>query len=79
MRRIPPVGVLRRRLYEVDFGGGTYGKGTSRQVSRTPVTVLDKVVGVGDAWALVRAADEAWDGATGGWVALTGEPGDQPS
>jgi hypothetical protein len=34
------------------------------------VTLLDKYVGVGEAWALVHAADAAWGGSTDGWVSL---------
>jgi hypothetical protein len=45
-----------------------------RQVTRTPVTLLDPYLGVGDAWALVHAAERAWDGAEGGWVSLTDNP-----
>jgi hypothetical protein len=34
------------------------------------VTVIDPYIGVGDAWALVHAADEAWDGEVGDWVSM---------
>ena len=32
--------------------------------------MIDPYLGVGDAWAVVRAADAAWDGTSGDWVSL---------
>lgn len=45
---------------------------TITEVTSTPVTRLDKYLGVGDAWALIRAADRAWDVTEGKWVTLLG-------
>lgn len=70
LRRLPPRSVLRRKLYEVEFPSSTEGGVPSRKVTTTPVTRVDKFLGVGDAWALVHAADEAWDGESGTWVSL---------
>jgi hypothetical protein len=59
MRRLPPR-FLRRRRYEVTFirEGGAEPEWT--QVTSTPVTLIDRYLGVGDAWSLVNAADDAW-------------------
>lgn len=73
IRRLPPKGVLRRRLYEIDLTLNDREEASpSRQLTSTPVTMIDKYLGVGDAWALVHAADDAWDGQTGEWVSLFG-------
>ncbi|MDZ7734272.1 MAG: hypothetical protein U5R31_15405 [Acidimicrobiia bacterium] len=32
--------------------------------------VIENDLGVGDAWALIHAADMAWDGQRGEWVSL---------
>jgi len=70
IRRIRPRGVFGRRLYEIEFPSPDDGNPPIREVSRTPVTRIDPVIGVGDAWTLVRAADDAWDGDNGDWVTL---------
>lgn len=72
LRRLPPG--FFRRLYEVEYTpeGGTTP--TWRQVTRTPVTLIDPYLGVAEAWALVHAADDAWSGEAGEWITLsTGE------
>lgn len=60
-------GLLRRRRYEVEFREDDDWK---RRVTRTPVTLLDEQLGVGDAWALVHAADETWENGDRSWVTL---------
>jgi hypothetical protein len=62
--RVVSRGRFRRFRFEVDLPEG-------RHVTRAPVTLLDPYLGVGDAWALVHAAEGAWDGANGDWVSLT--------
>jgi hypothetical protein len=54
---------FQRTRYEVDLKG-------ERHVTRTPVTLLDPYLGVGDAWTLVHASEARWDGTTGEWVTL---------
>jgi hypothetical protein len=39
------------------------------------VTTIDPYLGVGDAHAVVKAADRAWQGGTGPWESLY--PGDR--
>jgi hypothetical protein len=66
VRRLPRR-VLRRRMYEVEFIFD--GSLTRREVTSSPVPLIDGYLGLGDAWALVRAADKAWSGDVGQWVA----------
>lgn len=68
LRRLPPTRVLRRPRYEVDFGEQAPG----RVITTTPATRIDTLVGVDAAWALTRAADDAWAGGTGQWVGAAG-------
>lgn len=68
--RLPPTGILRRKRYEVEFPSSDERFGPSYTVTTTPVTAIDKIVGVGDAWTLVHAADDAWKGESGRWVTL---------
>lgn len=67
LRRIPARGLFRRKRYEVEYEES--GKPT-RVVTKVPATVIDKYLGVGDAWALVHAADDGWNGESGEWVIL---------
>ncbi len=59
-----PIG----RLYEVEL---TAPDGEVELTStRSPLTILEPTMGVGDAWAVIHAADRAWDGSTGKWAGL---------
>lgn len=40
------------------------------RVTSTPVTLTDPHIGVAEAWWVVRAADDAWDGANGEWISF---------
>jgi hypothetical protein len=66
VRRLPAQ-FLKRRRYEVEFTDPEGGEGWTK-VTSTPVTLIDEYVGVGDAWSVVGAADDAWDGDVGDWV-----------
>lgn len=70
IRRITPTRVLRRRRYEIEVSGGAEPQSPKRETTTAPVTALGQHLGVGDAWALVHAADAAWNGETGEWVAF---------
>ena len=63
---------FRRRVYEVEFPLTAGGGVTRRKVTKQPIFDLEEHVGTGDAWAIIDAADDAWDGTTGGWVSLHG-------
>lgn len=62
-------GLLRPRRYEVELVEGGHRTVTR---TRTPVTELGGQLGVGDAWSLVHAADEAWEKGDRRWIDLTG-------
>lgn len=44
-----------------------------RRETTTPVTLIDPYVGVAEAWALVHAADAAWEAGSDQWIALPGD------
>jgi len=55
-----------RRRYEIEIGNSD---GSTRSwVSSHPVSDLEDVIGVGDAWAIVKAASSARDDQDGGWI-----------
>lgn len=70
IRRLGPTRFLGRKRYEVELPAIATGDPFHRKVTSVPVTMLEKHLGVGDAWSLVKAADAAWDGQTGKWVSL---------
>lgn len=75
VRRLPKP-LLRRAQYEVEYRPPGADRGWHKLTAH-PVFDLEQVIGTGDAWALIRAADEAWDGSTGQWVTVLG-PGEEP-
>ena len=70
IRRCEPKGLLRRRRYEVEFVEPDTGETRWQRETTTPVTTIDQHIGVGDAWALVHAADKAWDEGSSRWSSL---------
>ena len=71
VRRLPSQR-FKRRWYEVQFiEPNTLGPKWSKK-TRTPIAEMEQVLGVGDAWAVLRAADRAWNGGLGDWVTLFG-------
>jgi hypothetical protein len=54
--------ILHRRRYEIERVAAP-DSAPQRQLTSAPVTAIDQQLGVGDAWALVDAADVAWNGA----------------
>lgn len=74
IRRCQPTGFIRRRRYEVEFVEPTTGETRWKREITTPVTLIDQHVGVSEAWALVHAADEAWDAGSPQWISLPGTP-----
>lgn len=72
IRRIPqriPLG----RLYELELRQAGSAVATHR-TTRAPVSVLEPVLGVGDAWSLVLAADRRWSMGDRGWVEFDESP-----
>ena len=72
IRRCQPKGVLRRRQYEVEFIELAHGGTRFKSRTTTPVTKIDQHVGVAEAWALVHAADKAWEEGSPDWISLPG-------
>lgn len=58
-----PIG----RVYEVEIPSD---QGVERITTRSPLSVLDPLLGVGDAWCLIDAANRCWDSDDGEWVSL---------
>lgn len=76
IRRLPKPR-FRRHPHEIECEPAT-GSGTGWHRNTTaPVFDLEKVVGTGDAWAMIDAADAGWDGEQGDWVSVYG-PTDEP-
>ena len=64
-----------RARYEVELTDPGATAPTWTRVTSSPVTTIDPYLGVGDAHAVVDAADRAWRGGTGPWESLY--PGDR--
>jgi hypothetical protein len=39
-----------------------------RHITRTPNSILEPILGVGDAWSFVHEADRRWKGSNRGWA-----------
>jgi hypothetical protein len=39
-----------------------------RHITRTPNSILEPILGVGDAWSFVHEADRQWKGSNRGWA-----------
>ncbi len=59
IRHIPPK-VPFWRLYEVELSPHGWPDGTRRHVTRSPNSLLERILGFGDAWAFVHEADSQW-------------------
>lgn len=74
IRRLPKRR-LRRPPYEVEFRPVDPRTDGWHKITSHPVFEIEKVVGTGDAWAMIRAADASWNGTSGAWVTIH-EPGE---
>lgn len=72
MRRVAP-GLLRRRRYEIEIPQADRTLPPLLKITSSPAGTLTHITGPGDAWVLVHAADEAWNGRDGRWVSLLDE------
>ena len=66
IRRLPKRR-FRRTLDEVEYEPACRSVTGWRTITTAPVFDPEKVVGTGDAWAMIHAADAGWDGAQGAW------------
>lgn len=60
---------VRRAPYEVEYCLAASGEGW-RKVTSYPVDI-EKTVGTGNSWALVKTDGAEWDGSTGCWVTIS--------
>lgn len=70
IRRCEPTGILRRRRYEVELLDQDSGAVIWRKVTPAPVTLIDRHIGVAEAWALLHSADDHWERNVTDWVSL---------
>ena len=70
IRRCSAGRLLRRSRYEIEKVDPSTGVVEWHRETSSPVTTIDKFVGVAEAWALVHAADAAWDRQSDDWIAL---------
>ena len=75
VRRLPKPRFGRPK-YEVEYRPVVAREGWSK-ITAYPVFDIEKVIGTGDAWGLIRVADADWDGTSGRWATIY-EPGDTP-
>ena len=61
----------REATYELYIADEHAAGPPTRLQTEDPMAVLEPALGVGDAWAVIRAADGAWNGMTGAWVTLS--------
>jgi hypothetical protein len=69
------TGWRRRARYEVELTEPGATKPAWTRETTSPVTAIDRYLGVADTHAVVKAADLAWQGGTGPWESLY--PGDR--
>lgn len=56
------------RLYEIELALHGWPENTKRHVTRSPNSVLEPILGVGDAWSFVDEADRQWSAGQLGWA-----------
>jgi hypothetical protein len=77
IRRLPKPR-FRRRPYEIEYRPLTGSDVGWHKITTAPIFDLEKVVGTGDAWAMINAADADWDGAHGEWVSVYAPDEERP-
>ena len=67
IRRVPqrlPIG----RLYEVELQPAGEPQPQLKRTTRSPVALIEPVLGVGDAWSFIDEADRQWAAGHRGWA-----------
>ena len=75
IRRVPsriPFG----RAYEVELAPHGSQETPTRRITRAPNSLLEPLLGVGDAWSFVDEADRQWSHGQVGWAVEFEEGGD---
>jgi hypothetical protein len=75
IRRVPsriPFG----RAYEVELTRRGSQEAPTRRITRAPNSLLEPLLGVGDAWSFVDEADRQWSHGQVGWAVEFEERGE---
>lgn len=56
------------RLYEVELIPNSRTGKARRFMTRSPISVLEPLLGIGDAWSFVNEANRQWDVGNRGWA-----------
>lgn len=56
------------RTYEIELSPHGWPDMAQRHITRVPNSILEPVLGVGDAWSFVREADRQWKRGNRGWA-----------
>ena len=67
VRRIESKGLF-SRTYEVELLPHGWPDLAQRHVTRVPNSILEPLIGVGDAWSFVHAADREWKKGNRDWA-----------
>lgn len=67
IRQVGKTKILRRSLFEVELVSDPPGI-SWRKKSTLPVTLIDRRIGVAEAWSLVHAAEAAWERGGREWI-----------
>jgi hypothetical protein len=67
IRRVPSK-IPFSRAYEVELSPHGWPEGIRRHVTRSPNSILEPILGVGDAWSFVHEADRQWAAGNRGWA-----------
>jgi hypothetical protein len=67
VRRVPSK-IPFSRLYEVEIAPHGWPETARSHITRAPNSVLEPLLGVGDAWSFVKEADRQWAAGNRGWA-----------
>ena len=56
------------RKYEIELAPANSSNEIVLHVTRAPVSILEPLLGVGDAWSFVQEADRRWKAGETGWA-----------
>jgi hypothetical protein len=56
------------RSYEVELSSPDSQEVPTRHLTKTPVRLLEPLLGVGDSWSFVEEADRQWSEGNRGWA-----------
>jgi hypothetical protein len=56
------------RVYEIELAPHGWPDMAKLHTTRVPNSILEPLLGVGDAWSFVREADRQWESGNQGWA-----------